>query len=121
MASSRLAAAACAAGAATLALVWWRRERARARRPSRALRVVGVPEAVNMPWQFSELPAADRVAWADVSLGTGEMCRMLRAGEADAAVLLLEGAVNDIVAKRGPHKIVSECVASPLTWGGDEA
>ena len=121
MASSRLAAAACAAGAATLALVWWRRERARARRLSRALRVVGVPEAVNMPWQFSELPAADRVVWADVSLGTGEMCRMLRAGEADAAVLLLEGAVNDIVAKRGPHKIVSECVASPLTWGGDEA
>jgi ABC-type nitrate/sulfonate/bicarbonate transport system substrate-binding protein len=114
---SRPIAIAAAASVAVLALVWRRRakkarDQASEKGRTEVTRIVGVPEQFNMPWQKLR-----GVEWSDISLGTGEMCRMLREGECDASVLLLEGAVADIVKNGGPHRIVAVCVSSPLTWG----
>lgn len=85
------------------------------------LKVVGVPEHFNYPWQ----QALDKgvftdfgidLQWTDVPEGTGKMCQMLREGLADVAIILTEGIVRDIVAGN-PARIVQEYVASPLLWG----
>ncbi|MBK6626354.1 MAG: ABC transporter substrate-binding protein [Flavobacteriales bacterium] len=85
------------------------------------LRVAGVPEPYNLPWhmamergRFAE--AGIDLQWHTVPEGTGRMCRMLRDGELDMAVLVTEGAVRDIL-NSGPHRIVSTFVESPLPWG----
>ena len=44
------------------------------------------------------------------------MCKALRNGEIDLAVILTEGIIRDIV-KGNPSKIVQIFVASPLLWG----
>jgi ABC-type nitrate/sulfonate/bicarbonate transport system substrate-binding protein len=54
--------------------------------------------------------------WIDVPEGTGKMCKMLRDGETDIAVILTEGIIKDIVAGN-PSKIVQVYVQSPLIWG----
>ena len=48
--------------------------------------------------------------------GTGAMTAALRASELDAALLLTEGAVLDIVTG-GDNRLVSVYVESPLVWG----
>ena len=54
--------------------------------------------------------------WEDIPEGTGRMAKMLRAGEADIAIILTEGIIKDIIAGN-PSKIVQTYVASPLVWG----
>ncbi|HEX2617426.1 MAG TPA: ABC transporter substrate-binding protein [Flavobacteriales bacterium] len=85
------------------------------------LRVAGVPEHFNLPWQLALehnafAQAGVEVQWITVPEGTGRMCRMLRDGEVDMAVLVTEGAVRDIL-QDGPYRIVSGYVDSALTWG----
>ena len=85
------------------------------------LRIAGVPEHFNLPWQLglerrAFLRAGIDVQWRTVPEGTGAMCDLLRAGEVDLAVLVTEGAVRDIV-NGNPSRIVSNYVDTPLTWG----
>ena len=85
------------------------------------LRVAGVPEHFNLPWLLAlERRAFTRagieVKWRTVPEGTGAMCKLLRTGEVDLALLVTEGAVRDIL-NGNPSRIISAYVDSPLTWG----
>ena len=87
----------------------------------KAIKIVGVPEHFNLPWQmciedgeFEE--AGIDLQWTDIPEGTGKMCQMLRNGETDIAVILTEGIVKDIVVGNS-SKIVQVYVKSPLIWG----
>ena len=87
----------------------------------KAIKIVGVPEHFNLPWQmciedgeFEE--AGIDLQWTDIPEGTGKMCQMLRDGETDMAVILTEGIVKDIIAGND-SKIVQVYVKSPLIWG----
>lgn len=86
-----------------------------------ALRIVGVPEHFNLPFRlaieddaFTEL--ASEVQWADVPGGTGAMCRAIESGEADAGLLLTEGAVARIANER-TLRLAGTWVDTPLIWG----
>jgi ABC-type nitrate/sulfonate/bicarbonate transport system substrate-binding protein len=86
-----------------------------------SIKAVGVPEHFNYVWQMGiQSGAFERagleVAWRDECLGTGAMCKSLKAGEEDIAVLLTEGAIADIM-NGGPHRIIGVLVQSPLLWG----
>ncbi len=90
-------------------------------RPLTTLRIAGVPEHFNLPWQLGlERRAFVRVGldvkWRTVPEGTGAMCAMLRDDEVDIAMLVTEGAVRDIL-NGNPSRIISPYVDSPLTWG----
>lgn len=85
------------------------------------LRLGGVPEHFNLP--VHEAMDAGAFAARGVDLqwitypgGTGQMTRALREDEADACILLTEGAIADII-HGAPFRIVSEYVTTPLTWG----
>lgn len=86
-----------------------------------SLKIVGVPEHFNLPWQLClengefEKENID-LQWTDVPEGTGKMCQMLRDGSADIAVILTEGIIKDIIGGN-PSKIVQIYVESPLIWG----
>jgi ABC-type nitrate/sulfonate/bicarbonate transport system substrate-binding protein len=86
-----------------------------------SLKIVGVPEHFNLPWQLClengefEKENID-LQWTDVPEGTGKMCQMLRDGSTDIAVILTEGIIKDIVGGN-PSKIVQIYVESPLIWG----
>jgi ABC-type nitrate/sulfonate/bicarbonate transport system substrate-binding protein len=85
------------------------------------IKIAGVPEHFNLPWQLSiekgEFIANEiDIQWTDVPEGTGRLCQMLRNGETDIAVILTEGIIKDIVAGN-PSKIVQIYVESPLIWG----
>ncbi len=85
------------------------------------VKIVGVPEHFNLPWQMAieEDAFEDRgidLQWTDVPEGTGKMCQMLQNGDTDLAVILTEGIAKSIVAGN-PAKIVQEYIASPLLWG----
>ncbi|MFM7769348.1 MAG: uracil-DNA glycosylase [Bacteroidota bacterium] len=85
------------------------------------LRIGGVPEHFNLPWQlaleqdvFSALQA--QVSWTYFSGGTGVMTEALSEGDLDIALMLTEGFVSAF--HRGLNaKIVKVYTASPLTWG----
>ena len=85
------------------------------------IKIVGVPEHFNLPWQLCiengrfEAENID-LEWTDIPEGTGKMCQMLRDKEADIAVILTEGIVKDIIAGN-QSKIVQVYVQSPLIWG----
>jgi ABC-type nitrate/sulfonate/bicarbonate transport system substrate-binding protein len=87
----------------------------------KTIKIAGVPEHFNLPWQLS-IEKGDFEAnnidlqWTDVPEGTGKMCQMLRDGETDIAVILTEGIIKDTVAGN-PSKIVQIYVESPLIWG----
>ena len=90
-------------------------------KPLLPIRLAGVPEPFNLPWMLALerrafVRAGLEVKWRTVPQGTGEMCRLLRAGEVDMAILVTEGAVRDI-AHGAPMRIVGTLVDSPLTWG----
>jgi len=88
---------------------------------NKLLRVGGVPEHFNLPWQlaiadnaFSETGAV--VKYSDYPAGTGELTRALRDNELDVALVLTEGAVADIL-NHDKNRLVKIFVASPLIWG----
>ena len=81
----------------------------------------GVPEHFNLPWYLtlSDKKYTDEninLRWKDYYGGTGEMCKALRDGTIDMAVILTEGIVRDII-NGNDSKIVQVFVKSPLLWG----
>jgi sulfonate transport system substrate-binding protein len=85
------------------------------------LRIGGVPEHFNLPWQL----AAERdiftteeidLAWTVYAGGTGAMTKALSNGELDIAILLTEGFIA--AADQGlKAKIAKVYIESPLVWG----
>jgi sulfonate transport system substrate-binding protein len=85
------------------------------------LKVGGVPEHFNYPWYLTlknkeYTQEKINLRWQDFPGGTGEMCKALRSGEVDIAIVLTEGIIKDI-AEGNPSKIVQTFVKSPLIWG----
>lgn len=85
------------------------------------VKIAGVPEHFNLPWHMAIEEGTFKahgvdVDWVDVPEGTGKMCKMLREGNADLAIILSEGIIKDIAAGN-PSKIVQVYVKSPLIWG----
>ena len=87
----------------------------------KTIKVGGVPEHFNLPWhlciengKFEDENI--NVIWKDFPEGTGAMCKALRSGEIDAAVILTEGVIRDII-NGNDSKIIQTYIASPLIWG----
>jgi ABC-type nitrate/sulfonate/bicarbonate transport system substrate-binding protein len=87
----------------------------------KTIKIAGVPEHFNLPWQmciengeFEEVGID--LQWTDVPEGTGKMCEMLRNKGTDIAVILTEGIIKDIIAGND-SKIIQVYVKSPLIWG----
>lgn len=81
----------------------------------------GVPEHFNLAWYLTlkngEYKDKDiNLRWHDYYGGTGAMCKALRSGDIDIAVILTEGIIKDIIAGN-PSKIVQTFVETPLVWG----
>lgn len=81
----------------------------------------GVPEHFNLAWHLTleneEYKAEGiNLQWQDYYGGTGAMCKGLRDGDIDIAIILTEGIIKDIIAG-SPCKIVQTYVQSPLIWG----
>lgn len=81
----------------------------------------GVPEHFNLAWYLTLKNGEYKdkginLRWHDYHGGTGAMCKALREGEIDIAVILTEGVVKDIIAGN-PSKIVQTFVQTPLVWG----
>ncbi len=81
----------------------------------------GVPEHFNLPWHLAieggkfKQKGVD-LQWKEFPGGTGAMCIALRDGSIDAAIILTEGIIKDII-NGNPSKIVKVYVESPLLWG----
>ena len=93
----------------------------RGKKNMKTIKIVGVPEHFNLPWQLcienGEFKAENiDLQWTNIPEGTGKMCQLLRDGETDIAVILTEGIVKDIVGGN-PSSIVQVYVESPLIWG----
>lgn len=85
------------------------------------LKIGGVPEHFNYPWYLTlkdkEYSQHDiNLRWKDFPGGTGDMCKALRSGEVDIAVVLTEGIIKDIT-DGNPSKILQTYVTTPLIWG----
>jgi sulfonate transport system substrate-binding protein len=85
------------------------------------LKVGGVPEHFNYPWYITlknkEYSKHNiNLRWQDYPGGTGQMCKALREGSVDIAIVLTEGIIKDI-ADGNPSKIVQTFVKTPLIWG----
>ncbi|MBT8244578.1 MAG: ABC transporter substrate-binding protein [Winogradskyella sp.] len=85
------------------------------------INIGGVPEHFNLAWYLTlkngEYKAKDiNLRWHDYHGGTGQMCKGLREGDIDLAVILTEGIVKDIIAGN-PSKIIQTYTQSPLIWG----
>lgn len=87
----------------------------------KTVRIAGVPEHFNLPWQltideglFNE--AGINAEWTDVPEGTGKLCEMLRNNDTDIAVILTEGIFRDI-ANGNEVVVLQTYVQSPLQWG----
>ena len=87
----------------------------------KSIKIGGVPEHFNLPWHLGIEngdfeKAGISVSWRDFPDGTGGMCKAMRNGELDGAVMLTEGIIKDICAGN-PAKIVQEYIGTPLIWG----
>ncbi|MEJ6792201.1 MAG: substrate-binding domain-containing protein [Lacinutrix sp.] len=87
----------------------------------KTINIGGVPEHFNLAWYLglknAEYKAADiNLRWKDFFGGTGAMCKGLRDGDIDMAVILTEGIIKDIIAGN-KCKIVQVFVKTPLIWG----
>ena len=87
----------------------------------KTIKVGGVPEHFNLPWHLcieneSFKKEGINVIWQDFPEGTGAMCKALRSGEIDVAVILTEGITRDII-NGNDTKIIQEYIGSPLIWG----
>lgn len=85
------------------------------------LKIGGVPEHFNYPWYLTLKNKEYQnhginLRWKDYSGGTGDMCKALRTGETDIAIVLTEGIIKDI-REGNPSKIVQTYVDTPLVWG----
>ncbi len=85
------------------------------------LKVGGVPEHFNYPWYLTlknkeYTKEGINLRWTDYHGGTGQMCKALRSGDVDIAIVLTEGIIKDIAAGN-PSKITQTFVKSPLIWG----
>lgn len=85
------------------------------------LKIAGVPEHFNLPWHLAiEQKKFEKkginLQWETFHGGTGAMCKALREGSIDMAILLTEGIIKDII-NGNPSKIVKIYVESPLLWG----
>lgn len=81
----------------------------------------GVPEHFNLAWYLTlkngEYKAEGiNLRWHDYYGGTGDMCKGLRSGKIDIAVILTEGIIKDII-EGNPSSIVQTFVETPLIWG----
>ncbi len=81
----------------------------------------GVPEHFNLAWYLTLKNGEYKeeginLRWHDYYGGTGAMCKGLRDGDIDIAVILTEGIIKDIIAGN-PSKIVQTFVQTPLIWG----
>jgi len=81
----------------------------------------GVPEHFNLAWYLTLKNGEYKdqninLRWQDYYGGTGAMCKALREGTIDIAVILTEGIVKDII-DGNPSKIVQTFVQTPLNWG----
>lgn len=85
------------------------------------LKIGGVPEHFNYPWYLT-LKNKEytkhhiNLRWKDFSGGTGDMCKALRSGEVDIAIVLTEGIIKDIT-DGNPSTILQTYVETPLIWG----
>ncbi|WP_299521745.1 substrate-binding domain-containing protein [Winogradskyella sp.] len=87
----------------------------------RKVNIGGVPEHFNLAWYLTlkngEYKAEGiNLRWHDYFGGTGAMCKGLRSGDIDIAVILTEGIIKDII-DGNPSKIVQTFVRTPLIWG----
>lgn len=85
------------------------------------LKVGGVPEHFNYPWYITlknkeYTKQGINLRWQDFPGGTGAMCKALRNGDIDIAIVLTEGIIKDII-DGNPSKIIQTFVKSPLIWG----
>jgi ABC-type nitrate/sulfonate/bicarbonate transport system substrate-binding protein len=85
------------------------------------IRITGVPEHFNYPWLqvIAEQPLHDNgisLEWINESRGSGAMCKSIREGETDVAILLTESFIADAIAGNSA-KIIGLHVESPLIWG----
>ncbi|MEC3908158.1 substrate-binding domain-containing protein [Tamlana sp. 2201CG12-4] len=81
----------------------------------------GVPEHFNLAWYLTLKNGEYKekninLRWHDYFGGTGAMCKALRSGDIDIAIILTEGIIKDIIAGN-PSKIVQTYVQTPLIWG----
>lgn len=87
----------------------------------KSIKVGGVPEHFNLPWHLcieedKFQNEGVNVIWKDYPGGTGAMCKALRSGEIDAAVILTEGIIKDIISGN-ESRIVQTYIGTPLIWG----
>lgn len=92
----------------------------RQEKPS-VIRIGGVPEHFNLPWKLAVNDDAFAATGIDLRYsehpaGTGELTRALRDDELDAALVLTEGAVQDVV-RNNTNRLVKVYARSPLVWG----
>ena len=85
------------------------------------LRLAGVPEHFNYPWELADQAGLYRDLGVNVQFieepgGTGAMCQALARGDVDAALLLTEGAVLDVLRGSG-NRLLKVYVSTPLVWG----
>ena len=85
------------------------------------MRIGGVPEHFNLPWKLAIADNAFAGTGLDVEFidypgGTGAMTAALRDHELEAAIVLTEGAVLDIL-NGSDNRLVNIYVESPLVWG----
>ncbi len=87
----------------------------------KTVNIGGVPEHFNLAWNLTLENNAYKnkgidLKWNDYYGGTGAMCKALRNGDIDIAVILTEGIIKDII-DGNPSKIVQTFVETPLIWG----
>ncbi|MFN0030670.1 MAG: ABC transporter substrate-binding protein [Flavobacteriales bacterium] len=85
------------------------------------LRIGGVPEHFNLPWQLAaehDIFSTEGIdlSWTMYAGGTGAMTKALNNGELDVAILLTEGYMS--AAHQGLQaKIAKVYIETPLVWG----
>jgi len=85
------------------------------------INIGGVPEHFNLAWYLTLKNGEYKdkginLRWHDYFGGTGQMCKGLREGDIDFAVILTEGIIKDII-DGNPSTIIQTFVETPLIWG----
>ena len=85
------------------------------------VKIGGVPEHFNLAWYLTLKNGEYKdeginLRWHDFFGGTGQMCKALREGEIDLAVILTEGIIKDII-EGNQSTIIQTFIETPLIWG----